>query len=121
MLSVIILTICLFFMPESPRFLIVKNKLEKANEILNKIKKKNYGQSIHPVDIEEIKMKAINGSKDSSNSMNEYSKQENTDKKIVKKEYDFMKILFLVVIWFAINMSYYGVSLGIIYLYFLKY
>ena len=112
-----ILTICVFFLPESPRFLIVKNKLDKANEILNKIKKTNNSQSVHPVYKEEKEMCV---SKSSLNIMNENSKQESNDQKLFKKEYSVMKIFLLVLIWFALNMSYYGVGLGTIKFYYFK-
>ena len=108
MLSIFILAICLFFMPESPRYLLVKNKLEKASDVLNKIKKKNLGKSFHPIGIEEIKLNTLNALITSSNNTDE-----DTEPVKVKTDKSFMKILLLVFIWFAINMCYYGVSLGI--------
>ena len=102
------LIISFFFIPESPRFLVVRNRLEEACETFNKIKKRNFGKSYTPLDVEETNLNSGNDSKNAEDNLNINSEKNNN-----QSRKNMIKIIFLVYIWFAVNMSYYGVSLGI--------
>ena len=107
------LILVIYFLPESPRYLIVRKKFEKACELLNKIKKRNQGALYEPLNIEEVKSYYLNVLKTSSPNINESFKEHKLDSTITKKFKNVFKFLLLVFIWFSNNMIYYGVSLGI--------
>ena len=121
--SVATLIVSFIFLPESPRYLITRNRLDEAFDVINKIKKVNQGKSSKPLDKEEIlnKFKSINDPFFNSNeNLENVESVENGTKKSGNKAFEFafkskqnfIQILVLLYIWFALSVSYYGVSLG---------
>ena len=103
--SIFTLVIAFLFLPESPKFLLVRNRLEEAYDVINKIKTTNEGKMSKSLDKNEIIT--------SFQALNTKSKILNTSLHSRRETWqNFLKILFLIYIWFALNMSFYGVSLG---------
>lgn len=118
--ALLVFAVCFFLMPESPKYLIDMKKTKELDLYLKKVAKINGKVSI---DNENIKMPNIVDEKMSNEteSSKERSQDEekNTEKEdrevimfILKSKDLLIKAIFLSIIWFSVEMAYFGVSLG---------
>ena len=128
--SSIFIFVIAFLLPESPRFLISKNKKDQAVKVLTKFAKYN-GKSTETIQkySKEQSASLINKDNNDNNSIdsenvslgesvnNEESgkltKKEQTFIEIFKPRANLIKTCLFMYMWFALNLVYYGVSLGI--------
>ena len=119
--AVVALITSLIFIPESPRYLLIRNRLEEVYEVLKKMKNFNQGKSSKPLDKEEI-LANLRGLNSLNSSTDDHKEKQDTNEEpdsnqifefAFKSKKNLIRILFLCFVWFALCMSYYGVSLGI--------
>ena len=112
--SIFTLITSLIFIPESPRYLANQNRMDDAYEVIKKIKDRNQGKSAKLLDKEEFINNLNSLTKSSVN--DDESKDDKSKNGIFefafKSTQNMFRILFLCMVWFALCMSYYGVSLG---------
>lgn len=111
--SIIFIFITWFLIPESPRYLISKGYNDKANALFKKIAKIN-GKVNDAIEIEHENI-AIENIVNKTNDL-DVDIEKTVDRKhkweyIMKRE-TLIKTFLFVYIWFALSLTYFGVSLG---------
>lgn len=123
--SLVSIFVILFFIPESPRFLLTKNRKSEAFDLFKKISKFNKS-NINADEIESSINKLLDGSeKNNESGISAESNGNGTAElvdapKVVTTNFSFLykplknffHTIIFIYIWFSASLLYYGVSLG---------
>jgi hypothetical protein len=123
--SLIVIVLIAFLLDESPRFLITKQRYEKAFVVIKKVAKYNGKIKGESLSIELLEQtKSINEKeqlddtetdiKDQVNDSNvDSTVSENNIREIWSPKSNLLKTIIFMYLWVALNLIYYGISLGI--------
>lgn len=112
--SIVITLVIVFFLPESPKNLIVNGKYNEALKILKDIAKFN-GRKFEKLNVEELISSIVentNSNENTDEKNDRYNGNESAWYYITHPLKNLVKLALVGYIWIAISMVYFGVSLG---------
>ena len=124
--SIIMIFIIVFLVPESPRYLATKNRIEECKAVLKSIAEKNQKTLTNEENLfikntiescSDIKLDKI----DTESQKEETKKKKSNLSHLWRPRKNLFQTLMFVFLWFALSLIYYGVSLGKVILFYLNF